>query len=164
MKTMPSSRKHSNPFQLPESLQPHYKHSASLSESTLSASDDLQDTLYDEQDTKASRSRLYIPQACFSAEDISIHHAKGGQIQNAKTRIKKSFKNNRRRHKMKSIKFVVPSRKNMAQQIKKEQTMNKAVAAMDSLHLANILKQNKLIKHQSNAPPSLMRNIAKGVF
>lgn len=161
---MPTSRKHSNPFQLPESLQPHNTHSASLSANTLSSSDDLQNTLHDDQDTKASRSRLYIPRACFSLEDINVHHAKGGRIQKVKTQTKKSFKNSRRRHKMKSIKFVVPSRKNMVQQIKKEQTLNKAVATMDSSHLANILKQNKLIKHQSNAPPSLMRNIAKGVF
>lgn len=161
-----SSHKHSsNPFHLPASLHPHYTPHSSLPLSEWSTtSEDLTDTPHDEFDTK-NRSRLYIPPARFSSEEIHVHRrTKGGQIQKTKNNNKRSFKNNRHRHKMKSIKFVVPSRKNMDKQQQKEQKINKAVACLDTSQLAKILKENKLIKQQSNAPPSLMRSIAKSVF
>ena len=126
-----------------------------------------QDMLLSEPKTKHNLSRLYIPPAQFSTEELDTcceRKAKGGSMQKTKTTAKRSFKNSHRRHHMKSIKFVVPSRKNMMKQNRKEMKINDSVSSMNISQLASILKQNKLINAKSNAPPSLMRNIAKSVF
>jgi hypothetical protein len=98
--------------------------------------------------------RLMVPRGTFSTH--TVH--KGGRKQKSRKRSHTS------KHKMRSIQFIVPSRKKIQKRNMEENQIKKAVKKMSKKTLETVLKQNKIIKHDSKAPVSLMQNIANGVF
>ena len=96
----------------------------------------------------SQKSRLHIPQAIFSSESIST---------NVGGRKRKSMKRTDKRKKggVRSIKFLVPSRKKILSSAKNVAKVNYAVSQMNKNTLAKILEK---------APERLMQNIAQNVF
>lgn len=115
------------------------------------AEDTKKDTL-----SPTQKSRLHIPRAIFSS--TSVPNNVGGKKQKSLKRIGK------KKRRVRSIKFIVPSRKKILNHTKDVENVNQAVYKMNKNALAKILSQNQIIKHDSKAPVGLMQNIAKSVF
>ena len=163
-----------NPFQLPKSLRRNYDKRSVSSVSSASSRSTRNPMLvdyeryHDREPTEDHRlSTLHISKGSFSAVDIdhTNRKASGGANGAGKTLKQHRPKRTGRHSKsMRRIQFVVPSRKRMLRETKQEMKKSLVVEKMGTAKLNQLLQCNKLIKHHSNAPDELKRNIAKSVF
>ena len=163
---------------LPKSLQYDINrdiHSSGMDKHSLRTSikknsqiiDTSNQALYSENERmdNKQKSRLHVQPAMFSDEPLSKRF--GGSKMNKHTRRLKSMKRNMKgkaKNKMRSIKFIVPSRKKILSRTKDNEHVNNVFRSMNKQTLSTILSKNKIIKQDSKAPMSLMQDIANNVF
>jgi hypothetical protein len=110
-------------------------------------------------DTHSKRSS--VPTGTFTTREIRSTPGGGGKRRGAARSMKRASPNKRS---VRSVKFIMPSRKNLLTKQQATAHVGSVVNTMHSNTLTEMLVTNKLIKLNSKAPVGLMRNIATGVF